>query len=134
VRESEWVVTARAPASGAPNRRPAGMCRGPGHVVVYGNPAFVTAFGAESVGVPVREVLVDLPSGAFTLLDAVLARGKPLARWIRFRGEDWRMTVVPRVDFATGEVYGVSFHMRARSDTSEAGQDSPFELGDERRV
>jgi hypothetical protein len=64
---------------------------------------------------PARESLVDLPPAAFALLDAVLARGKPLARWIRFAGEDWRMTVAPRTD-PTGEVYGVAFHLRARSD------------------
>jgi hypothetical protein len=53
------------------------------------------------------------------LLDNVLARGKPLARWIRFRGQDWRMTVAPRTDPA-GEVYGVAFHLRARSDVPAA--------------
>ena len=92
------------------------MCRGPGHVVIYGNPAFVEAFGAGAVGMPARESLVALPAGAFALLDTVLARGKPLARWIRLAGEDWRMTVAPRVDPGTGEVYGVAFHLRARSD------------------
>ena len=103
-------------SDGAPDRRPAGMCRGQGHIVVYGNPAFVAAFGAGAVGMPARETLVDLPAGAFALLDAVLVKGKPLARWIRMGGEDWRMTVAPRID-PTGAVYGVSFHLRARSDT-----------------
>jgi hypothetical protein len=65
---------------------------------------------------PARESLVELPPAAFALLDLVLARGKPLAKWIRFAGEDWRMTVAPRTDPGTGEVYGVTFHMRARSD------------------
>jgi hypothetical protein len=101
------------------------MCRGPGHVVVYGNPAFVATFGALAVGMPARESLVELPAGAFALLDAVLERGIPLARWIRIAGEDWRMTVAPRLDPGTGEVYGVRFHLRARSDvpvtTSEPG-------------
>jgi hypothetical protein len=91
------------------------MCRGPGHLVVYGNPAFVATFGSVAVGLPARESLVDLPPEAFALLDAVLARGKPLARWIRLGGEDWRMTVAPRTDPA-GEVYGVALHLRARSD------------------
>jgi hypothetical protein len=101
----------RAPAE----RRPAGMCRGQGHVVVYGNPAFVATFGAGAVGMPAREGIVDLPPSAFSLLDAVLTRGKPLAKWIRLGGADWRLTVAPRVDPA-GEVYGVSFHLRERSD------------------
>ncbi len=83
--------------------------------MAYGNPAFVAAFGARAVGLPARESLVDLPPAAFAMLDAVLSRGKPLAAWIRFAGEDWRMTVAPRVDLG-GEVYGVAFHLRAKSD------------------
>lgn|SRR5664280_2920120 len=100
----------------APERPPAGFCRGAGHLVVYGNPAFVATFGSAAVGMPARESLVELPAGAFALLDAVLTCGKPLARWIRFAGADWRMTVTPRVDPGNGEVYGVAFHLRARSD------------------
>lgn len=99
------------------------MCRGPGHIVVYGNPAFVAVFGRQAVGVPARESLIDLPSSAFAALDAVLARGRPAARWIRFGAEDWRMTVTPRVDPATGEVYGVAFHLRPRSDKSSVSGD-----------
>ena len=64
---------------------------------------------------PAREGLVDLPPAAFALLDVVLARGKPLARWIHFAGGDWRLTAAPRID-PGGDVYGVSFHLRARSD------------------
>ena len=30
-------------------------------------------------------------------------------------GADWRLTAAPRVDPA-GDVYGVSFHLRAKSD------------------
>jgi len=91
------------------------MCLGPGHLVVYGNPAFVRQFGAGSLGMPAREVMVDLPDAAFALLDTVLAEGRPLACWIRRDDEDWRMTATPRVD-PDGEVYGVRFHLRARSD------------------
>lgn len=101
-------------------RRPAGMCRGPGHLVVYGNPAFIAAFGEQAVGMPAREILLDFPPEGFALFDMVLAGGKPLARWIRFAKEDWRLTVAPRID-PTGDVYGVSFHMRARSDVSVVG-------------
>ncbi len=103
------------PEGDAPPRRPAAMCRGQGHLIVYGNPAFVAAFGAQSVGTPARESLVSLPPTAFALLDLVLAGGRPLARWIRFDGADWRLTVAPRID-PSGEVYGVSLHLRARSD------------------
>jgi hypothetical protein len=100
---------------GPETRRPAGFCRGPGHLLVYGNPAFVAAFGRRAVGLPARETLVELPASAFELFDVVLETGRPLERWIRYAGEDWRLTAAPRVD-PTGEVYGVAFHMRARSD------------------
>jgi hypothetical protein len=103
------------PDGDAQLRRPAAMCRGQGHLIVYGNPAFLAAFGAQAVGMPARESLVSLPPSAFALLDLVLARGKPLARWIKFDGADWRLTVAPRID-PSGEIYGVSFHLRARSD------------------
>jgi hypothetical protein len=103
------------PRSGS-TTRPAGMCAGPGHIVVYGNPAFVSAFGAQSIGLPARESMLGLPAEAFELLDAVFREGRPLARWIRRAGEDWRLTVTPRLDFETDESYGVSFHLRARSD------------------
>jgi hypothetical protein len=92
------------------------MCAGPGHIVVYGNPAFVSTFGVQSVGLPARESMLGLPAEAFALLDAVLRDGRPLARWITRADGDWRLTVTPRLDFETNEPYGVSFHLRARSD------------------
>jgi hypothetical protein len=106
-------------------RRPAGFCRGPGHVVVYGNAAFIATYGATAVGMPAREAMVDLPSAAFALLDTVLGRGKPLARWVRIEGQDWRMTAAPRIDLGTGEVYGVAFHLRARGDTPVVASELP---------
>jgi hypothetical protein len=101
---------------GTPPRRPAAICHGAGHLVRYGNPAFVAAFGAQCVGLPAREGLLDLPAEAFDLLDRVLESGRPFSRWIRFGDDEWRMTAVPRVDPGTQEVYGVAFHLRARSD------------------
>lgn len=96
--------------------RPAGLCAGPGHLVVYGNPAFVARFGPGVLGMPAREVMVGLPPDAFELLDAVLATGRPLARWIVVDGERWRMTVAPRTEPGTNETYGVAFHLRSASD------------------
>ena len=96
--------------------RPAGLCVGSGHLVVYGNPAFVAQFGDRCLGMPAREVLVDVPSAAFELLDAVFERGQPLARWITRRGQDWRMTAMPRREPGSTAVYGVAFHLRARTD------------------
>jgi hypothetical protein len=97
--------------------RPAGFCIGPGHIVVYGNAAFVAEFGDRCVGLPAREGMLGLPADAFAVLDAVFASGRPLARWIRRDNEDWRITAAPRVDPDTAETYGVAFHLRARSDT-----------------
>jgi len=103
------------PAPG-PSRRPAGIAMGHGHVVVYGNPAFRAMFGSSAVGLPARECMLGLPAAAFGLLDAVLADGRPLARWIEREDGTWRLTAVPRRDPETGEVYGLAFHLRARSD------------------
>ena len=102
-------------------RRPAAMCLGAGHVVVHGNSAFVAAFGQQAIGVPAREGLVSLPGTAFAALDAAFARRRPVARWIRWSGADWRLTIALRTDVETGDVYGVSFHLRARDDTPEPG-------------
>ena len=96
--------------------RPAGLADGPGHVVVHGNPAFRAMFGETAVGLPARESMLDLPAEAFTLLDAVLRTGRPLARWIERAGETWRLTAMPRFDPGTNEVYGVAFHLRSRSE------------------
>lgn len=92
------------------------MCVGHGHLIVYANEAFVIAFGHGVIGRPVREVAVGLPTRAFDLLDAVLSEGRPFSTWLDREGEAWRMTAVPRRDPETHEVYGVTFHLRARSD------------------
>jgi len=102
-------------ADGA-HSRPAGMCAGPGHLIVYGNPAFVAEFGADAVGIPAREALIDLPYEAFELLDTVLTHGRPYARWIVRDGSRWRMTARPRIEYGADEPYGVAFHLRAEAD------------------
>ena len=89
---------------------------GHGHVVVYGNPAFRSMFGPAAVGLPARESMLGLPAAAFSLFDAVLSEGRPLARWIERDDGAWRLTAVPRRDPESGDVYGLAFHLRARSD------------------
>ena len=96
--------------------RPAAMCSGPGHIVIYGNPAFLAEFGEVAIGLPARESMLGLQADAFGLLDAVLREGRPLARWVTRDDEDWRLTAVPRRDPETDEIHGVAFHLRARSD------------------
>ena len=106
----------RGTAAAGSHERPAGLCAGPAHMVVYGNPALRAAFGDVSVGLPARDGILGLPSEACTLLDAVYQGGRPLARWIDRDGEAWRLTAAPRKDPENGEIYGVAFHLRERSD------------------
>ena len=106
----------RTNGSSAAPSRPAAFCFGAGHMVMHGNAAFRASFGDRAVGLPAREVLLDLPGEAFDLLDRVFATGRPLARWIKRGQEEWRLTAAPRVDPESNEVYGVLLHLRARSD------------------
>ena len=101
----------RGPA-GPPERataqRPVALLHGRGHVIVHGNPPFLAEFGASSVGLPAREAMLDLPPAAFDLMDLVYREGQPLAgRVLAGRGFT-RLTVVPRRDVETGEVYGLA--------------------------
>ncbi len=111
-------TSAAGGGSGPPVQNPAGLLYGRGHVVVYGNPPFRELFGAEIVGLPAAEALLDLPRGAFALMDLVYREGRPLARRITLRGSSWRLTVAPRRDIADGEVYGIAMHLVPR----EAGE------------
>lgn len=97
------------PATG----HPAAFHYGPGHIVMYANPAFQAAFGTRCLGQPAREVMVTLPPEAFDVMDRVLRGGKPLARRIRVGDADRRIVVAPRTDPETGEVYGVVTHLVA---------------------
>ena len=87
------------------------LLHGTGQRIVHGNPAFVAEFGGGLVGLPAREVLVALPASAFEVVDRVLASGRPLACWLDVRGERRRLTVAPRTDPETGEVYGVAIRV-----------------------
>ena len=84
---------------------------GTGQRIVHGNPAFVAEFGGGLVGLPAREVLVGLPARAFEVVDRVRASGRPLACWLEVHGERRRLTVAPRADPETGEVYGVAIRL-----------------------
>lgn len=101
--------------------RPAGLCAGAGHLVIYGNEAFRAVFGACCVGLPAREGLLGLPPEGFSLLDFVLLHGQPAARWVTMNDAEWRLTAAPRRDPGTGEVDGVAFHLRRRDDVLAGG-------------
>ena len=92
-------------------QEPVALLHGTGQRIVHGNPAFVAEFGGGLVGLPAREVLVGLPARAFEVVDRVLASGRPLACWLDMRGERRRLTVAPRTDPETGEVYGVAIRV-----------------------
>jgi PAS domain-containing protein len=95
-------------------QHPAGLLYGPGHVVVYANAPFRELFGSELTGLPAAEILLDLPRSALELLDLVYRDGRPLARWITMHGTEWRLTVAPRGDIGTGQVYGVAVNLVPR--------------------
>lgn len=91
---------------------PAALHYGEGHRIMYGNGAFIDRYGRAALGQPAREAMIDLPPAAFTLLDRVLANGRPLAMRIELPDGPRRLVVVPRRDGGTGEVYGVTSWLR----------------------
>ncbi len=95
----------------AKNQRPVALLYGPGHVIVHGNPPFLAEFGRESVGLPAVEALLDLPPAAFNLMDLVYRQRRPLATRLTVRGSPRRLTVVPKTDIETGEVYGLAVRL-----------------------
>jgi hypothetical protein len=82
---------------------------------MHANPDASEAFG-DCIGMPAREGFTKLGPVAFAVMDAVLNRGRPFARWIRVDDTDWRLTVAPRIDPETHETYGVTVYLREKSD------------------
>jgi hypothetical protein len=52
-----------------------------------------------------------VPSTVFDVVDRVRTLGRPLACWLDVAGERRRLTVSPRSDPETGEVYGVAIRL-----------------------
>lgn len=100
-----------APAQRGAAQEPVALLYGPGQRIVHGNAAFVAEFGGNKVGLPAREALVGLPAAAFEVVDRVLAAGRPLACWLDIAGERRRLTVAPRRDPETAEIYGVAIRL-----------------------
>jgi carotenoid cleavage dioxygenase-like enzyme len=82
---------------------------------MHANEAMRATFG-ECLGLPAREALTRLGQDSFAVMDAVLHRGRPLARWILVDDDEWRLTVAPRIDPETLETYGVTVYLREKSD------------------
>jgi len=95
----------------AADQQPVALLYGPGQRIVHGNPAFISEFGAGTVGLPAREVLIRLPPLVFDVAERVLRSGRPLACWLEVAGTRRRLTVAPRRDPETGEVYGVAIRL-----------------------
>ena len=112
-----------APADVAPRtvQRPAALLYGPGHTIVHGNAPFRALFGADCLGLPAAEALIDLPRAAFELMDLVYRDGRPLAGAVALRGATWRLTIGERRDITTGEVYGIAIRL-APSNPDEPGR------------
>jgi hypothetical protein len=104
------MTNAASTTTGGAN--PAAFHWGPGHVIVYGNPAFLAAYGPTCLGLPAREALLDLPPEAFELMDHVLREGRALARRLQISESERRLVVVPRRD-PEGEAYGLTTHLVA---------------------
>jgi hypothetical protein len=102
----------------APVTRPAqpvALLYGPAHKIVHANAAFIAEFGEGGavlpIGVPAAEALLDIPPLVLEVVDRVLASGRPLATWVALRGGRRRLTVAPRSDPETGEIYGVALRI-----------------------
>jgi hypothetical protein len=113
---SKLEVAGSNPVSRSIPSRPAAFCFGRAHVVTHGNEALLERWR-------VRRSARSRSAGRTSaqgvrLMDTVLDRGKALAAWIRLDDEDWRLTVAPRVDPETQEVYGVTIYLRAGSDSA----------------
>jgi hypothetical protein len=55
--------------------------------------------------------MVDVPPRLFEVVDKVYQDGKPLACWLDVGGERRRLTVTPRRDPETTEIYGVAIRL-----------------------
>jgi hypothetical protein len=92
-------------------QHPAAACFGPGHLIVHGNAPFLAEFGANVVGLPASEALIALPRAAFDLMDRVYHGGSALKRRVVVNGTLRTLTVAPRREFGSDDVYGVMLHL-----------------------
>jgi hypothetical protein len=103
--EPERPPTAADPA-------PAAFHYGAGHMIMHGNAVFVAMFGHGVVGQPAREAMIGLPAKPFELMDLVYTPGKPGASRVTTNEGEQRLVVAPRRYPQTGEINGVTTHLR----------------------
>ena len=101
-------------------QQPVALLYGPGHRVVHANAAFVAEFGTLPIGVPASEALLDFPPRVLEVVERSMSTGRPLATTVEIRGVRRRLTVAPRTDPETGEVYGVAIRLVV----ADSGQDA----------
>ncbi len=65
---------------------------------------------------PAAEALVGLPGPAFDVMAMAYREGRALAYGLTVRGDRLRLTVVPRRDIETGEVYGIAIRLAPEVD------------------
>jgi hypothetical protein len=112
VEPGRGALPADADARAATAGHPAAFHDGAAHVIRWANPPFLALFGAAVVGLPAREAMTGFGRAGFELMDRVLREGRPLARRVDAPSGPLRLVVVPRRDIETGEVYGVTTHLR----------------------
>jgi hypothetical protein len=94
-----------------PAQQPVALLYGPGLRIVHVNAAFVAEFGAVPIGVPASEALVDFPTRVLEVVERSMSSGRPLATRVTIGGRPRRLTVAPRRDPETGEIYGVAIRL-----------------------
>jgi hypothetical protein len=104
------VAESGLPGAHAPVQQPVALLYGRGRQIVHANPAFVAEFGA-CTGMPAEEALVDMPRIVFEVVDRAFNAGRPLATWVTIGARRRRLTVAPRRDVETGEIYGVAIRL-----------------------
>jgi hypothetical protein len=91
--------------------QPVALLYGRGRLIVHANPAFVVEFGATCLGLPAAEALPSWPRRMFEVIDRACEAGRPLSTWVSLAGRRRRLTVAPRADVETGQVYGVAIRL-----------------------
>jgi hypothetical protein len=113
-------VVSRPPQLGIPAQQPVALLYGRGRLIVHGNPAFIAEFGAGVVGLPASEALPDWPRRVFEAIDRAFEAGRPVAAWVQIGGARRRLTIAPRADVESGEIYGVAIRLATEEGASGA--------------